>query len=76
VAFDLRLGPPAGYTRLIDPPAVIENVQNVAGILPANAGTDLDHNGQVGNLGLSDQDEDDLVAFISTLSDGFTDPGG
>ena len=53
-----------------------ENVQNVAGILPANAGTDLDHNGQVGNLGLSDQDEDDLVAFISTLSDGFTDPGG
>jgi len=72
VAFDLRAGPPAGYTRLIDPPAVIENVQNVAGVLPANAGSDLEHNGQLGNLGLSDQDEDDLVNFISALTDGYT----
>jgi cytochrome c peroxidase len=76
LAFDLRVGPPAGYRRLIDPPAVIENVQNVAGVLPADAAEDLDHNGQLGNLGLSDQDEDDLVNFISILSDGFTNPAG
>jgi cytochrome c peroxidase len=27
---------------------------------------------QVGNLGLTDQEEDDIVAFLQTLSDGFT----
>jgi cytochrome c peroxidase len=26
----------------------------------------------VGNLGLSDQDEDDIVAFLETLTDGYT----
>jgi hypothetical protein len=31
-------------------------------------------NGQVGNLGLTPQQEADVVAFLATLSDGFTPP--
>ena len=30
--------------------------------------------GQVGNLGLTDSEENDLVAFMRILSDGFTKP--
>jgi cytochrome c peroxidase len=30
--------------------------------------------GQIGNLGLTDQQENDVVAFLATLSDGFTKP--
>ena len=30
--------------------------------------------GQIGNLGLTDQQEDDVVGFLATLSDGFTKP--
>jgi cytochrome c peroxidase len=63
VAFDLRVGPPQGYTRLFPPPEVLDNVQNVAGDL-----------GNIGNLGLSAQQESDLVAFQQILSDGFTLP--
>jgi cytochrome c peroxidase len=63
VAFDLRTGPPPGFTRLFAPPEVLDNVQNVAGML-----------GCIGNLGLSNQDENDLVAYMQTLSDGFTPP--
>ena len=79
VAFDLRLGPPAGYSRLFPPPEVLANVQNVAGFTPAHAaaaGTTgvTAENGQVGNLGLTVQEENDLVAFLETLSDGFTKP--
>jgi cytochrome c peroxidase len=73
-AFDLRLGPPAGYEPVFDPPEVIDNVQNAAGVSPDNAGDDVDNNGQVGNLGLSDSDEDDLVNFLSTLTDGYALP--
>jgi cytochrome c peroxidase len=63
VAFDLRIGPPAGFTRLFSPPEVLANVQNVQGA-PGN----------IGNLGLTDQQENDLVAFLQILSDGFTAP--
>jgi hypothetical protein len=30
--------------------------------------------GQVGNLGLTDQQENDIVAFMRILTDGFTKP--
>lgn len=74
VVFDLRVGPPPGTRRLIDPPEVVDNAQNAAGVTPDNAGEDVDNNGQVGNLGLSDGDEDDLVAFLQTLTDGYVRP--
>jgi hypothetical protein len=81
VAFDLRVGPPSGTTPLFPPPEVLDNVQNVAGLTPAQAaaaGTTgvTASNGQVGNLGLSDQQENDLVAFLGALSDGFFKPAG
>ena len=58
VAFDLRNGPPAGYTPLFPPPEVLDNVQNVAGLTPAQAAAMgvsgvAATNGQVGNLGLT-----------------------
>lgn len=74
VAFDLRVGPPKGYTRLFPPPEVMDNVQNASGVTPAEAGDDVDNNGQVGHLGLSARQEADLVAFLKTLTDGFGPP--
>jgi len=74
IAFDLRTGPPAGYTALFPPPEVLENVQNVAGATPAQATTATESNGQVGNLQLSSQQEDDLVNLLKILSDGYTKP--
>ncbi len=41
-----------------------DTLQNPSG-LPGSAG------GQIGNIGLSDEEEDDIVAFINTLSDGY-----
>jgi len=74
IAFDLRVGPPSGYTRLFPPPEVLENVQNVAGVTPDNATGDVASNGQVGNLGLTPSEEADVVNFLRTLTDGFTRP--
>jgi hypothetical protein len=74
IAFDLRKGPLAGFTPLFPPPEVLDNVQNVAGVTPAQATGATESNGQVGNLQLSAQQEQDLVNFLSTLSDGFTKP--
>ena len=79
VAFDLRNGPPAGYTAIWPPPEVLDNVQNVAGYTPAQAaaaGTTgvTAENGQVGNLGLTASQEADLVNFLKILSDGYTKP--
>jgi cytochrome c peroxidase len=74
VVFDLRVGPPPGTRRLFDPPEVVDNAQNAAGVTPDNAGEEVDNNGQVGHLGLSDGDEDDLVAFLQTLTDGYPGP--
>jgi hypothetical protein len=74
IAFDLRKGPPTGFTPLFPPPEVLDNVQNVAGVTPAQATAATESNGQVGNLQLSPQQEQDLVNFIAILSDGFTKP--
>jgi len=74
IAFDLRKGPPPGYTPLFLPPEVLDNVQNVAGVSPSQATSDTESNGQVGNLQLTQQQEDDLVNFIKTLNDGYTKP--
>ncbi|MDR3635539.1 MAG: cytochrome c peroxidase [Isosphaeraceae bacterium] len=73
-AFDLRTGPPAGSTPLFPPPEVLDNVQNVAGVTPENAGDDVATNGQVGNLSLSDDEEADVVSFLKILTDGYTRP--
>ncbi len=63
VVFDLRDGPPTGYTPLFAPPEVLNNVINVEGAP-----------GVIGNLGLTDRQELDLVEFLKILSDGFTKP--
>jgi cytochrome c peroxidase len=79
MAFDLRVGPPTGFNRIFPPPEVLDNVQNVAGLTPAQAaamgvsGTTAT-NGQVGNLGLTPQQEIDVINFLKILSDGFTKP--
>jgi cytochrome c peroxidase len=74
VAFDLRIGPPSGYRRLLPPPEVLDNVQNVAGVSPRNATEETESNGQVGNLGLTPAEEADIVNFLKILTDGFTKP--
>lgn len=74
VAFDLRDGPPEGFRAQFPPPEVLENVNNVAGNSPKDAGDDVSDNGEVGNLGLTDNEEADLVAFLKTLDDGFMAP--
>jgi cytochrome c peroxidase len=76
VAFDLRNGPPAGTTPLLPPPEVLDNVQNVAGLTPAQAAAQgvsgvVATNGQVGNLQLTPSQETDVVNFLKILSDGF-----
>src|SRR5262249_45862398 len=37
VAVDLRTGPPASTTPLLPPPEVLDNEQNVAGLIPTQA---------------------------------------
>ena len=74
VAFDLRKGPPSGYTPLFSPPEVLDNVQNVVGVTPSLATSATESNGQVGNLQLSAQQEEDLVNFLKILTDGYTKP--
>ena len=74
VVFDLRVGPPSGYTALFAPPEVLDNVQNVSGMTPDSAGSDISSNGQVGNLGLTASQETDLVNFLKTLTDGYSRP--
>jgi cytochrome c peroxidase len=76
VVYDLRNGPPAGTTALFPPPEVLDNVQNVAGLTPADAAAQgvsgvVATNGQVGNLQLTAQQEADLVNFLKILTDGF-----
>ena len=74
IAFDLRKDPPSGYTPLFPPPEVLENVQNVTGVPPSQATSATESNGQVGNLQLSPEQEDDLVNFLKILTDGYTKP--
>jgi cytochrome c peroxidase len=83
VAFDLTVGPPAGFTAIFPPPEVFDNVQNIAGLTPdetaqlppppdGDDGPPVALNGQVGNLQLTAQEEADIVAFLKTLTDGYT----
>jgi cytochrome c peroxidase len=79
VAFDLRTGPPSGYTPIWPAPEVLENVDNVAGYTPAQAaaaGTTsvLTMDGKTGNLGLTASQEADIVNFLKILTDGYTKP--
>ncbi len=74
LSFDLRVGPPRGYFPLFPPPEILDNVQNAAGLSPADANDDVATNGQVGNLGLSPQEEADIVNFLKALTDGFVKP--
>jgi hypothetical protein len=43
-------------------------------VTPAQATAAAESNGQVGNLQLSAQQEEDLVNFLKILSDGYTNP--
>jgi cytochrome c peroxidase len=74
MVFDLRKGPPSGYSPLFPPPEVLENVQNVTGATPAQATSAIESNGQIGHLQLSSEQEVDLVNFLKILSDGYTRP--
>ena len=79
VAFDLRKGPPSRYRRLLPPPEVLDNVQNVAGLTPAQSAAQgvsgvVATNGQVGNLQLTASQEADLINFLKILTDGYTKP--
>jgi cytochrome c peroxidase len=79
VAFDLSNGPPSGYTALLPPPEVLDNVQNVAGLTPAQSAAQgvsgaVATNGQVGNLQLTAAQEADVVNFLKILTDGYTKP--
>jgi cytochrome c peroxidase len=70
----------AGRTPLWGPPEVLDPSSNLVmtymGFVTLNNPTGLPPSmgGQVGNLGLTDQQENDLVAFLRILSDGFTRP--
>jgi cytochrome c peroxidase len=67
-------------TPIWGPPEVLDHASNLVGFykgyvtlnnptgLPPGAG------GQVGNLGLTDQQENDIVAFLASLTGGFTRP--
>ncbi len=85
MAFDSGVGPAPGFTAIFPLPEVAYNVQNGAGLTPAQAvlirtpkdandGPPVYLNGQVGNLQLTDQEETDLVNFLKTLTDGYTRP--
>lgn len=57
--------------------ASIDTLHNPEGLLPtdpAATGTGGESSAQVGNLGLTDEEEDHLVAFLATLTDGYFDP--
>lgn len=75
VVVDLRDGPPKGFHMLFPPPETLgDNVVNVAGNSPSNAGSDLAHDGRVGNLGLTRKEKKDGAAFVKCLVDGFMAP--
>ncbi len=56
-------------TPLWQPPEIPSPVS-----LTNPAGTPASQGGQVGNLGLTDSEENDIVAFLQTLTDGYTTP--
>ena len=72
--FGMGIALGAVVCSLFPPPEVLDNVQNVVGVPPSEATQATESNGQVGNLQLIAQEEQDLVNFLSILSDGFTKP--
>jgi cytochrome c peroxidase len=70
----------AGRTPLWGPPEVLDPTSNlvgtIQGFLTLNNPTGLppSQGGQVGNLGLTDQQENDIVNFLRILTGGFTRP--
>jgi cytochrome c peroxidase len=69
VFFDLNVGPPAGYKRMVPPPEVLDNVVNSAGNTPQNAGDTLATSGEVGNINITDTEAGQLIAFLKILND-------
>ena len=67
-------------TPIWAPPEVLDPTSNLVntymGYVTLNNPTGLPPSvgGQVGNLGLTDAEENDIVAFLQTLSDGFSKP--
>jgi cytochrome c peroxidase len=70
----------AGRTPLWGPPEVLDRTSNlvdtIQGFVTLSNPTGLPPSmgGHVGNLGLTDQQENDVVAFLRILTDGFTAP--
>jgi len=67
-------------TPIWGPPEVLDPTSNLVqtymGFVTINnpLGLPPSQGGQVGNLGLTDQQENDIVAFLRILTDGFTKP--
>lgn len=59
-------------TRDVLPRCEPHDPRERSGCWPAPESTENMNKGKVGNLGLSDAEEDALVAFMQTLSDGFS----
>jgi cytochrome c peroxidase len=70
----------AGRTPLWGPPEVLDRTSNLVDTIQGFVtlsnprGLPPSMGGHVGNLGLTDQQENDVVAFLGILTDGFTRP--
>ena len=62
-------------TRDVLPRCEPRDPRETTGCWPAPEVTENLNKSQLGNLGLSDTEEDDIVSFLQTLTDGFA-PGG
>jgi cytochrome c peroxidase len=68
-------GTPLWPTPEVPNPVSLTNPTGAPPLAPgATAPAGVNGYGQIGNLGLTDQQENDVVAFLATLSDGFTNP--
>jgi cytochrome c peroxidase len=68
-------GTPLWPTPEVPNPVSLTNPTGAPPLAPgATAPAGVNGFGQIGNLGLTDQQENDVVAFLKTLSDGFTKP--
>jgi cytochrome c peroxidase len=70
----------AGRAPIWAPPEVLDGISNLVGVykgyltLNNPQGLPPSQGGHVGNLGLTDSEENDLVAFMAALTDGYTAP--
>jgi len=60
-----------GYFKTLKEIVHFYNTRNVPGLWPPPDVEENVNNTELGDLGLTDQEEDDLVAFLLTLSDGY-----